>query len=126
MADAKRDQNNVPTLIAASSADGVTPTTVYANPTTHRLLVDSTAGVTGPGTSTDDGIPTFDGTTGETLQDSGVTIISGIVDATGYSAGGTSAVADGTYTIGAALTGGGVTGQIAVKGGIIVAIQEAT
>ncbi len=41
MADAARDGNNVPTLIAVSSADGSTPTRVYANPTTHRLLVES-------------------------------------------------------------------------------------
>lgn len=41
MANAKRDENSVPTLIAVSSVDGVTPVLVYANPTTHRLLVDS-------------------------------------------------------------------------------------
>lgn len=40
MAQAKRDQNFVPTLLAVSSMDGSTPTTVYADPTTHRLLVD--------------------------------------------------------------------------------------
>lgn len=45
MANAKRDQNNVPTLIAVSSADGVTPVLVYANPTTHRLLTEPAAGV---------------------------------------------------------------------------------
>lgn len=39
MADAKRDNNNIPTLIALSNADGVTPVTLYADPTTHRLLV---------------------------------------------------------------------------------------
>ena len=41
MANAKRDQNFVPTLIAVSSADGVTPVTVYADPTTHRILTDN-------------------------------------------------------------------------------------
>lgn len=40
MANAKRDQNNVPTLLAVSNADGTTPTLVYADPTTHRLLTD--------------------------------------------------------------------------------------
>lgn len=40
MAQASRDQNNVPTLLAASSIDG-TPVVVYANPTTHRLLIDN-------------------------------------------------------------------------------------
>lgn len=41
MADAKRDQNLVPTLIAVSNADGVTPVLLYADPVTHRLLISS-------------------------------------------------------------------------------------
>lgn len=41
MANASRDQNFVPTLLAVSSADGTTPVPVYADPTTHRLLTDS-------------------------------------------------------------------------------------
>lgn len=44
MAQASRDQNNVPTLLAVSSADGVTPVPVYANPTTHALLTESSGG----------------------------------------------------------------------------------
>jgi hypothetical protein len=44
MGNAKRDDNYVPTLIAVSNADGVTPVTLYADPTTHRLLVSATAG----------------------------------------------------------------------------------
>lgn len=43
MANASRDQNNVPTLLGASSTDGVTPTLVYADPTSHRLLVQNAA-----------------------------------------------------------------------------------
>lgn len=39
MAEAKRDGNYIPTLIAVSNADGSTPVTLYADPTTHRLLV---------------------------------------------------------------------------------------
>lgn len=39
MGNAKRDDNYVPTLIAVSNADGTTPVTLYADPTTHRLLV---------------------------------------------------------------------------------------
>lgn len=38
--NAARDQNDVPTLLAVSSADGTSPIRVYVNPTTHRLLVD--------------------------------------------------------------------------------------
>lgn len=41
MADAYRDQNFIPTLIASSNVDGKTPVRVYADPTTHRLLIDS-------------------------------------------------------------------------------------
>lgn len=39
---------------------------------------------------------------------------------------GTSAVADGTYTMGLKLTSGGVDGTITIKDGIITAIQQAT
>lgn len=44
MAEAKRDENFVPTLIGVSSADGSTPVTVYVDPVTHRLKVDLAAG----------------------------------------------------------------------------------
>lgn len=47
MTNAKRDQNFVTTLMAVSSVDGVTPVTLYANPTTHRLLVDLAGGGSG-------------------------------------------------------------------------------
>ena len=45
MGNAKRDDNYITTLIAVSNADGATPVTLYADPTTHRLLVSATAGV---------------------------------------------------------------------------------
>ena len=41
---ASRDQNRITTLMAVSSADGVTPVLLWADPTTHRLLVDTPAG----------------------------------------------------------------------------------
>ncbi len=40
MADAKRDDNLVNTLIVASNADGSTPVNVKVNPTTHTLQTD--------------------------------------------------------------------------------------
>jgi hypothetical protein len=43
MGDAQRDNNSIPTLIAVSNVDGVTPVVLYADPVTHRLLV-STSG----------------------------------------------------------------------------------
>lgn len=44
MAEAKRDGNSITTLIAVSNADGITPVVLYADPTTHRLLVSATSG----------------------------------------------------------------------------------
>lgn len=129
MADnASIDQNDTRTLTAASSTDGKTPIKVYANPDTHRLLVDATAGVVGPGSSTDNAIARFDGTTGQTIQNSLATIDdSGNVNAVSYKAGGTSSVADGTYTVGGPVTPiSGDSGTITVKGGIITAIHQAT
>jgi hypothetical protein len=38
MADAKRDQNYVTTLLATSNADGSTPVLIQVDPTTHALL----------------------------------------------------------------------------------------
>jgi hypothetical protein len=51
MANAYRDENSVPTLIAASNADGSTPVRLWADPVTHRLLVDLPGGGSGTVTS---------------------------------------------------------------------------
>lgn len=85
MSNAKHDQNHVPTLTGVSNADGTTPVPIYADPTTHRLLIDSASGsgdVVGPASSTDNAIVRFDGTTGKLIQNSTVTISDGggIVD----------------------------------------------
>lgn len=53
MADAKRDQNQVPTLLAVSQLDGITPVNVYVDPVTHRLLVNLATGASGTFTSND-------------------------------------------------------------------------
>lgn len=44
MTNASRDENHVTTLLAVSSVDGVTPVTLYADPVTHRLLVNGGSG----------------------------------------------------------------------------------
>ncbi len=44
MANAAIDQNHKPSLIAVSNMDGVTPVVIYADPVTHRLLVDASGG----------------------------------------------------------------------------------
>lgn len=46
MPNASRDENNVPTLLAASSSDGTTPVKIYGDPSTHRLLVNNSSGGT--------------------------------------------------------------------------------
>jgi hypothetical protein len=61
MGNAARDQNYVPTLIGVSNADGSTPVTVYVDPTTHRLLVSSSAG---SGTVTSVSVVTANGVSG--------------------------------------------------------------
>jgi len=73
MAQAPRDENKVPTLIGVSSADGITPVTIFVDPTTHRVLVDLAGGgsgdVVGPASATNNAIVRYDGTTGKLIQD---------------------------------------------------------
>lgn len=48
---APKDPNSVAALLAASNADGKTPVTVLANPSTHRLLTNlGTTGTDSGGT----------------------------------------------------------------------------
>lgn len=53
MENAKRDENNIPTLLAVSNVDDTTPVRLQANPTTHRLLVENlvASGITAPATT---------------------------------------------------------------------------
>ena len=69
MAEAKRDNNYVPTMIAVSNADGVTPVVLWADPTTHRLLVSlaNTASITGTITSLSGTATTAGGATSPAL-----------------------------------------------------------
>ena len=53
-----RDANRVPFLTAASTADGITPVVLEADPTTHLLQVSSTGGG-GGGTQYTDGSSTI-------------------------------------------------------------------
>ena len=46
MAEAKKDANKVSTLLGVSNADGVTPVVLWADPTTHRLLVSASSAIT--------------------------------------------------------------------------------
>ena len=40
MADAKRDNNYIPTALGVLDSDGTTPTRIEADPTTHSVAVD--------------------------------------------------------------------------------------
>lgn len=100
MAEAKRDNNFIPTLLAVSSVDGITPVVLYADPVTHRLLVDLPTGsgdVVGPAGATDNAVARFDSTTGKLIQNSGV-----IIDDSNNITGVASLTASATIT---ALTG---------------------
>lgn len=71
MANAPRDENHLPTLLGVSSADGITPVVLWADPTTHRLLVDLPAGtgdVTGDSASEDKEFVRFNSTTGKIIE----------------------------------------------------------
>lgn len=46
MPNASRDENFVTSLLGVSSSDGETPVKLWADPTTHRLLVDSVTSTT--------------------------------------------------------------------------------
>ena len=104
MAEAKRDQNYVTTLIGVSSADGITPVTVYVDPVTHRLLVNSAAG--GTGTVTSVSIVTANGISGSVATATttpAITLTLGAITPTSVN-GPTISATTGTLTITSAKT----------------------
>ncbi len=102
---APRDANQVPALLGTSSSDGTT-VTIYANPVTHRLLVDT--GGSGSSLTVTDGITTvtpvttIDFTSGATVTDGG----GGTADVA-ITAGGSGTVT--SVATGTGLTGGPIT-----------------
>ncbi len=96
MSNAKKDANHVSTIIGVSSVDGVTPTPLYADPTTHRLLVDLPSGsgsVTSVSIVSANG---FDGTVANPTTTPAITLsttITGILKGNGTAI---SAATDGT------------------------------
>lgn len=88
--DASRDGNNIATLLGISNVDGSTPVTLWADPVTHRLLVDLPGG--GGLTLETNGVPNGSQTllnlvqgTNMTITDDGLGNIT--FDATGGSGG---------------------------------------
>ena len=100
MANAARDENRVPTLIAASDVDG-TPVILLADPVTGRLKVTSTGGGGGAGTEYADGAARGTATGTLAMGDDGTNIQSVKVDSSGVLAiqdNGGSITVDGTVT----------------------------
>lgn len=56
---AKRDDNQVPSVLAVSSTDGISPVTLWADPVSHRLLVQAIGSI---GTSVKNEIVSGSGT----------------------------------------------------------------
>lgn len=110
--NAGKDENDVSSLLGVSNTDGRTPVAIYADPVTHRLLVDG-AGATGANGAT--GVtgptgPTGAGVTGAT----GTTGVTGPTGATGATG---SQGPQGTAGTNATLTGAtGVTGVTGATG----------
>ena len=65
MTNAPRDNNQIPVILAASSADGSTPVPIKVNPTTHAVTVDDAgtgSDLSGDNASRDDnGVPVMMG-----------------------------------------------------------------
>lgn len=104
MAQAARDENFVPTLLAVSSADGVTPIAVYADPITHRLLVDVAGGV---GTVTSVSVVTANGFAGTVATATSTPAITLTTTITGILKGNGTAIS--AVTIGSGLSYDGTT-----------------
>lgn len=109
MENAARDQNRVTTLIAVSSADGVTPIKLYADPVTHRLLVDVTGTGASPLTTKGD-IYVFSTTNARLpVGTDGQVLVADSAEATGlkWQNGGSGSVTN--VATGTGLTGGAIT-----------------
>lgn len=103
MADASRDQNFVPTLLGVSNADGETPVKVYADPTTHRLLVDLAGGA---GTVTSVSVVSANGFAGSVADPTTTPAITLSTTITGILQGNGTAISAITVGSGLDFTGG--------------------
>ena len=100
MAQAPRDQNRVTTLLGASNIDGSTPVVIWADPSTHELLVKASVSITPSGT-----------------QDVNITKVGGSVIALGQAAMASSfpvVISSDQSAIAVTLTSTTITGTVAV------------
>lgn len=118
---APRDNNRIPVLIGTSSSDGTTPVTVYVDPVTHRMKVDTT-GSSGTGTVTSVSVVTANGVSGSVATATTTPAITLTLGAITPS----SVVASGSVT-GSNLSGTNTGDQTSVTGnaGTATALQNA-
>ena len=90
-----RDDNRVAGLVATSSVDGVTPVIVYADPTTHRLLVDLPSGT---GTVTSVSVVSANGFAGTVANPTTTPAITLSTSVTGILQGNGTAISAATVT----------------------------
>jgi hypothetical protein len=88
MANAKHDENHVPTLIAALNSDGATIVPVCANEATHSLCVvdDTTGSDHGPQNALHDGnfVPTLLAVSSTTATVGGIDYVQGVTPVVVY------------------------------------------
>jgi len=105
MTEASRDQNHIPTLLGVSSVDQTTPVPVYADPTTHRLLVDLGGG--SGGTVTEVSVASANGFSGTVADETTTPEITLATTVTGILKGNGTAIS--AATIGSGLSFDGTT-----------------
>lgn len=128
MSQAPRDQNFVPTLLGVSNADGATPVAVYADPVTHRLLVDLPGGSGSVSNVSVTSANGFAGTVANPTSTPAITIsttVTGILEGNGTAVSAASTTGTGAIVLANSPTftdditlgaNGGVTGSILFKG----------
>lgn len=122
MADqASRDQNFVTTLLATSSVDGISTVKLYADPLTHRLLVDKQNG--GSGTVTNVSIVTANGFSGSVATATTTPAITLSTTVTGIIQGNGTSISAVTIGTGLSFTTGTLSATGGNPGGLNTQIQ---
>lgn len=88
MSNAKRDENNVTTLMGALSTDGTTPTLVAVNPSNHALKVDDNPAGSDHGVLNaprdENGVPVLMAVSSTTATVGGISYVQGVTPVVVY------------------------------------------